>query len=355
VIAGIFVRSFQKALDVDPGLDVPHVLTVDLDLREMRYPPGQNAAIFAQVRDGVAGLPGLASASLTDIFPLSGERSVNVPPLGNVAAATVDANYFRAMGIPLLRGREPRTGERNVAVVNEALSRRLWPGEDPIGKPIRVRGSGPIYQVIGMTATGKYWSLTEPPRPFLYQIGGEISDRSACLVIRTLGPSGDAVRRVAQAIQSLNADLPVLPVRTAGDRLRVWLEPQRSGALLLSVLGLAALVLAITGLYALLAQMVAQRTAEIAVRVVLGATRASVLGLLLRRSALLIFAGTALGIAASLVATRVLASAGGPLGTPDAVTLAAVAGLLAAVGAAATIAPAYRALRIAPADALRTE
>ena len=146
-----------------------------------------------------------------------------------------------------------------------------------------------------------------------------------------------------------------MSVQTARERLRAWLEPQRAAAMLLSILGLMALGLAITGLYALLAQLVAQRTPEIAVRVTLGASRMSVVGMLLRQSALLIFAGTAAGIAASAAVARLLASLAGQVNPLDGITLISVAALLATVGAAATVVPAYRALRIDPVNALRTE
>lgn len=144
-------------------------------------------------------------------------------------------------------------------------------------------------------------------------------------------------------------------MRTAGERLRAWLGPQRSAAVLLSILGLASLGLAITGLYSLLAQLVAQRSAEIAVRMALGATRPAVAGMLMRQIAWLILAGTAAGMAASAAVTRMLGSAAGPIDHLDGITAASIATLLAAVGAAATLVPAYRAWRIDPAGALRSE
>src|SRR5207249_349289 len=150
--------------------------------------------------------------------------------------------------------------------------------------------------------------------------------------------------RVGQEIERVNEDLPAMTVQTAKERMRAWLEPQRAAAVLLSILGLMALGLAITGLYALLAQLVAQRTHEVAVRVALGATRLAVAGMLLRQSALLIFAGTAAGIVASAAVARLLASLAGQVNPLDGITLLGVAALLAAVGAAATLVPAYRAM-----------
>jgi putative ABC transport system permease protein len=153
----------------------------------------------------------------------------------------------------------------------------------------------------------------------------------------------------------LNEELPSMTVQTANERLRAWLEPQRAAAVLLSILGLAALCLAITGLYGLLAQLVAQRAPEIAVRMTLGASSVAVAGMLLRQSALLIIAGAAVGMAGSAAVARRLASLVGQVSSLDGITLIGVAVLLAAVGAFSTLVPAYRAARIDPASALRTE
>lgn len=353
--AGVFVRSFQKAQAVDPGFDAAHLLTVKLGLREMGYPPARAGEFYSQLRRRVADLPGVVSASLADVLPLGDQQVATIPGEGEAATAAVDPNYFRTMGIPLLRGREPQPEERNAVIVNTALARRLWPNQDPIGQSIRLGNASPLLQVIALTATGKYWSLTEPARPFLYQISGHASGPILCLAIRTQGPPTALAASVSEEIQRLNPDLPAMRVQTEKERLRAWLEPQRAAALLLSILGMAALGLAITGLYALLAQLVAQRTPEIAVRVALGASRTAAIGMLLRRSALLVLAGTAAGIAASAAVARLLASLAGQVNPLDGITVAGVVVLLAIVGAAATLAPAYRAVSIDPVAALRAE
>jgi predicted permease len=354
--AGVFVRSFQKALAADPGFDTSHLLTIKLDLREMRYPRGRTVDFYSQLRSRVAGLRGVASASLADVLPLGDEQTARLAEEGSaVATAMVDSSYFRTMGIPVVRGREPRPEERNVALVNEALARRLWPGQDPIGRPLRLGNDKALWQVIGLTATGRYWSLSEPARPFLYRISSQQAAPVACLAIRTQGPPQALAAAIGREIERLNPDLPPMTVQTEAERLRAWLEPQRAAAVLLSILGLAALGLAIAGLYALLAQLVAQRTAEIAVRMALGASRATVAGMLLRRSAVLILAGAVAGIAASAATDRLLAGLAGEVNPLDAATLTGIVSLLAMVGAAATLAPAWRAVRIDPAAALRAE
>ena len=354
--AGAFVRSFQKALAADSGFDATHLLTIKLDLREMRYPPGRTADFYSRLRSRVAGLPGVASASLADTLPLGDEQTVRLVEEGaRVATARVDSFYFRTMGIRLVRGREPGPEERNAAVVNEALARWLWPGQDPVGRVVRLGNDHAPWQVTGVAATGKYWSLNEPARPFLYRSSGQQAAPVACLAIRTLGPPGALARAIGREIERLDPDLPATKVETEDERLRGWLAPQRAAAMLLSILGLAALGLAITGLYALLAQLVAQRAPEIAVRMALGASRAEVAGMLLKRSALMILAGAVVGVAASTATDRLLGGLAGEVHPLDAATLAGIVILLAVVGAAATLAPAWRAIRIDPAMALRAE
>jgi ABC-type antimicrobial peptide transport system permease subunit len=240
------------------------------------------------------------------------------------------------MGIPFLRGRAPERDEPSLAVVNQALADRQ-PQDELLGR-----------QVVGVVPNSPQWSLTESPRPFLYQIATQFDEPIAALAIRTKGPAADFASQVSETIQRLNPDLPPIAAQTGAQRLRLWLEPQRAAALLLGTLSLAALALAITGLYALLAQVLVQRTPEIAVRVALGASRRRVLALLLRQSAIPVAAGTAAGMAASAALARLV-------GELDAPTLLAIVALIATVSAAATAIPAYRALRIDPASALRSE
>jgi ABC-type antimicrobial peptide transport system permease subunit len=210
-------------------------------------------------------------------------------------------------------------------------------------------------EIVGVTATGKYWSLSEPARPFLYQITNQPAAPGLCLAIRIRGAGEGIAPAITQEIHRLGPDLPAVRVQSEVERLRERLEPERAGAVLMSILGLAALSLAITGLYALLAQFVTQRTPELAVRMALGGSRASVAGMLLRQSTILVFTGTALGIAVSAAVARVLASISGQVNPLDGVTLTGVVALLAAVAAAATLAPAYRAVVIDPISALRAD
>jgi predicted permease len=353
--AGLFIRSFQKAQTADLGFDTSHIVTADLDLRPMKLTRAQIAAFHRDVREHVGRLPGVVSVSLADVVPFGNTSVLDIPGRGQIAAATVDRDYFRAAGIRLVRGREPQADERDIALVNDTFARRFWPGEDPVGKSLaQSHGKAPL-TVIGVVATGRYWSTDEPPRAFVYRIEADLGEIRAALVVRTQGPPAGMLSAVSQAIQSVDPALPALPVRTENDRIRRWLEPQRSAAVLLGFLGFSALGLAITALFALLAQMVVQRSAEIAVRVALGATRASIAGLLLRQSAVLMGAGSVIGLALAGAVGSLLAHNFGPLEGFDSVALAGVLALLAIAGAAGTLLPTWRAMRVDPVATLRAE
>jgi predicted permease len=355
ITAGLFVRGFQKAHAADPGFDTSHLLTVDLDMRQMKYPPERMARFYDQLRSSAAGLPGVVSYSYANVLPLGNTRVVTIPGVGEIATATVDSNYFRTMAIPIVRGRQSERDESNVVIVNAALASRLWPNQDPVGKSVELGSKRVRHQVIAVTATGKYWSLSEPDRPFLYRISHQHAEPILCLAIRTAGPVEGLAAQITKEIRRLEPALAGIRIQTEKERLRAWFEPQRAAAVLLSILGMAALGLAITGLYALLVHVVAQRTPEIAVRVTLGASPATIAAMLLRRSASLILAGTAAGVAASAVIARLLASLSGEASPLDGITVLCVSALIVTVGAIATLVPVYRALAIDPVDALRAE
>jgi predicted permease len=359
VVAGVFVRNVQKSQAIDLGFEPGRLLTVALDFRDLRFPPTRRAELYARLTERVAQLPGVESISLSDTFPLGNTRTAWVIsgelPAVEIASSGVDSDYFKTMGIRLVRGRPFLPGERNAAIANEAMARRFWPNEDPVGKTILLRRDGPRQLVVGVAKDGKYWSLNEPARPFVYLPQDQSAAPYLYLLIRTAPPSAALAAPVQEAIQEIDEDLPGRSVQTAAERIRVWLEPAREGARLFSILGILALGLAFTGVYGLLAQLVAQRTPEIAIRVALGATRRSVIGLVFRQSALLLLIGVALGISGAAATTRIFASFVGHVGATDIVTLSVVSALMIVMGIAATLIPAYRAVRIQPATVLKSE
>jgi predicted permease len=360
VAAGLFVRSFQLALQTDLGFDAKGLLLAPLDLGEQHYPPERLRAFYHELTGRIAVIAGVQSVSLANTFPLGNNtRSASVfsgdsPPL-EVACSTVDGHYFLTMGIPLVRGRNFRPGEPNAIIVNEAMSRRLWVSEDPVGRQIRLTPDGPFQEVIGVVGNGKYRSLDEVKLPFLYRFADSPAEASAYLLVRTAAAAHVSAESIRREIQRANAELPATAVITANQHLAAHLAPARSGATLLGILGLMALGLSIVGVYGMLAQLVAQRTAEIALRIALGATPADVLGVILRQTSILLGAGMALGLGGAVAASRLLKSFLLQVSPTDGVTLIAVCALVALAGLAASFIPARRATRVDPMTALRVD
>lgn len=359
VVAGLFVRSVQKSQTVDLGFDPARVLTAKIDLRDRPLTPPRRAELYRHLADRIAQLPGVNNVAVSDTFPLGNTRTQivtagNLPPM-EIASSSVDANYFETMGIRLVRGRAFLPAEQNTVIVNQAMAKRFWPNQEAIGKTILLRRGAPRRVVVGVATDGKYWSLSEPARPFLYLPFDRVDAPNLYLVVRTAPPPETMIASVREAMQKVDADLPVSIVHTANDQIERWLDPAIEGARLLSVLGTLALAMALIGVYGLLAHLVAQRTPEIAVRMALGATRRAVLTLVFRQSALLLLAGVVLGIAGASATTHLFASLISGVTATDLVTLAAVSILMIVAGIVATLIPAYRAIRIQPAQALRAE
>jgi ABC-type antimicrobial peptide transport system permease subunit len=264
------------------------------------------------------------------------------------------------MGIPVLKGREfddhDDDSAPRVAVINDALAVRLWPGKDPLQRRIRLV-SGDILRVIGVVKTGKYAFLTEQPRPYLYLPLRQNYTSPTIFLVRTAGAPTQLVPALRQSIRSLDSDLPIYNVKTMEDHLRrgyVFSTIILGGALsgLFGILGLA---LASIGLYGVVANAVTQRTREIGIRAALGATDANILRLVTGQGLALVSVGAAAGLAAGLAAARLLKRVLFSVDASDGKTLLTVISLTAIVALAACLIPARRAVKIDPIEALRWE
>lgn len=368
VAAGLFVRTVRSALDTDHGFDPRGVLAFELNVRLNGYDEPQGRAFYDELLERVRGLPGTESATLARIIPLAftwDQTRVRVPdsdleaaeagvPVGFNVVAT---DYFETLRMPLLAGRglseTDRAGREPVAVVNQAFARRFWPDESPIGK--RVQRGGEETEVVGLVPDGKYQSYTEGATPYMYLPFDQHYDHGMWLQVRWRGDPAATVAAVRREIGALDANAAPIVVTTVEDVLGASLFPQRLAARLVGGFGLVGLALAAVGIFGLLSFIVAQRTREIGVRMALGAGRRAVVGMVLRDGLVLLAAGTLIGLAVALAATRVLASLLHGVSPGDPVTLAAVCAVLAAVTMAAALAPARRAARIDPMEALRHE
>jgi len=376
IAAGLLFKSFLRLRTVDLGCTTKNVLTMTYFLRGDNYSkPEQIVGFDTQLLDKVRHLPGVAAAGLTNVVPgggYFGDHEIRIPehpaeaPGAHRFAAyrTADPGYFSAMGILLIRGRffsgDERLDHDKFIIVNQELVRQYFPGEDPLGKHLRVEWRTPAgenYEIIGVIGNTIY-QMGEPVRPMMWfpilaGIPGNSGD--SVLVVR----SGQDVMRQAIPIQrliaSLDADLPVKNVLTMEQIIgESTANSNFSATLVLSFAGLS-LLLADVGLYGVLAFLVTQRTAEIGIRMALGARRERILQLVLTdgmRPALL---GLAIGIAASLAVTRLIGSVLYGTSPLDASVFLAVIATLLVSATGACLLPAWRAARINPICALRAE
>ncbi|MBO0858119.1 MAG: FtsX-like permease family protein [Chloracidobacterium sp.] len=367
--SGLFIRSLQNARTIDPGFKVEGALLATLDPGLLRYGKEQGREFYRQAVERVEALPGVERASLMNIVPIGlrfaqqdvfAEMRNGLRTEVTTGFNTVGPRYFQTMGIRIVRGREftsqDRAGAQSVVMVNETLAWRLWPGEDPIGKRLRVGGeSEPEAEVIGVAGDGKYATLGEKARPYLYQPLLQSYASKMTLVVRTTGNSEALSAAIRERIQSLAPNLPVSQITTLSEQVAFALFPARLGAALLGAFGLLALGLAATGIYGVIVYSVSQRAQEFGIRMALGAGGADVRRLVMREGLKVVLIGIAAGLALSLAAARLTAGFLYGVGANDPLTFVGVPALLTAVALLACYLPARRATKVDPMVALRCE
>jgi putative ABC transport system permease protein len=336
------------------------------------YKPEQSAAFYRKLKEQVEMLPGVTAVGYSSLLPLTfsiditgviqADKAAGVPKKQwpQIDNSEVGPGYFRALRIPLLRGRafteEDTPSAPRVAIVNEALAARFWPGENPIGKHLRTgEKKDDDYQVVGVVATGKYRTLGENPRPFLYRCILQTGNGSRTLVARSSAPSAGLLDSIRQVARQIDPRVPVLDLETMTQATAPALLLPRLGADFFGLAGLLGLVLACVGIYGVISYSVTQRTHEIGVRMALGAQRSDVARLILRRSLGLTLLGVGIGLAGAFAATRVLSEILYGISATDPVTFVGVPLLLVLVALGACYVPVRRAMRVDPIHALRYE
>jgi predicted permease len=379
--AGLFLRSLNNAQSIDPGFDAERVLNAQLNINLLRYTKAQGEEFYRQSVERVEALPGVESATLARVVPLTGggrtsslliegqqgsdnvNRSEGTGLQDNpntVNTNVVGPKYFQTMGIALLRGRDftahdneaaPRT-----AIVNDAFARKYFDGEEAIGRRVSFRGAqGPWSEIVGVVRDSKYRTLGEAPRPTAYVPLAQNHETGMALHVRTAGDPSSVAGAVRREIQSLDQNLPVTSLQPMSDVVGSSLFAARMGAVLLATFGLLALLLAGVGLYGVMSYTVSRRTREIGIRMALGAQSGSVLRLVLNEGLRLVGSGVAIGLVVAAGATRLLASFLYGVSPLDGATFVAIPLVLALVALLASYLPARRAARVDPMIALRYE
>jgi predicted permease len=364
--AGLAAKSFARLLDVDPGFQPQNVLAVRLGMRD----EGDRSRIvyYTALLERIAAVPGVQVVGAAKNFPLRGTGEawpVTVP--GSVAGAAErevrlpmlhsSADYFRAMGIPLRAGRTFTTGDNQegplVLLVNDAFKRRHWPTESAVGKTIRIGED--VAQVIGVVGDVRQTSLTEPAEPMAYIHYLQNQRSGLSLAIRTTGEPLRLANAVREAVWSVDRNQTITSVETMSAIVGDAVARPRLLTSLLLLFGVMGLLLGALGIYGVLAFAVTQRRQEIGVRVALGATPRSVLGLVVRQGMTLAVAGVVVGVAGAAVLTRVMAAVLYEVRATDPATFAVVVLVLLGAAFVASWLPARRALRVDPVQALRYE
>jgi putative ABC transport system permease protein len=375
VAAGLLLRSFSKLMSVDPGFDVQHVLKADISLPRFQYSTPQQWAAFSDaLLERIQAEPGLRDSAVVVPRPIAdrcvtlGFDIVGSPPASTSASRTaeyvsVSPDYFRVMGIPLLAGRifdrhDVQSSPR-VSIISKALAQLYFPNQDPVGKrlvfgfPPGVRGDE--REIVGIVGDVRAMSLGENPGAMMYVPYAQEPFWGANLVVKSLSSPASVAAMIRQEVRQMDEDLPVTDMAMMPDILEASVAQPRFRTVLLALFAAMALALAATGIFGVVSYSVSCRTNEIGIRVALGASRGTILRMVLGDTMALTLVGLAVGIPCALGASRLIDHMLFGVSASDPATLAVVAFLLSAVAALAGYVPARRAMRVDPLVALRHE
>lgn len=369
--ATLFLRSFIAAQTLSPGFDASHVVTASMDMFPSGYTGDRNHDFQRRALEAIRAVPGVRSAAFGSRLPLGfgGNNSTSVTidgyqPRENeevvISYSTVSPRYFETMAIPMRQGREYADADTatspRVIVINEAMARRYWPTGSALGGQVRL---GPnAYEVVGIAADAKYSTINERPLPQLFLPMSRSDVSTLRLFVRTEGDPAPLVAAVRNVIRGIDPNLPLFDARTLNEHMQVAVFAQRMAANLLGAMGVLALLLAAIGLYGVMAYAVSQRTQELGIRLALGASPGSLLGMIIGQGMRLTVAGLVIGLVlasaafGSIGAVRSLLPGISPL---DPLTFVAVPIALGLIALLASWIPGRRAGKVDPLVALRCE
>ena len=373
IAAGLTMRALQQLQKMNPGFNPENAVTMNFDLSLQGYQADNGIQLRKQLLSRIEALPGVQSASITDLLPLSmnyngtsiliegapEERGANAP---NSMNCNVGLRYLETIGTPLLAGRElnqqDQDGVTRSVVVNENFARKFFPGGNPIenaiGKRFRTRPDGEPWQIVGVARDGKYLTIGEAPRTFVwFPLGSQLAYN--ILVVRTTARPETLISAIRNEFRTMDPNLPVTNAKTLTEHMNFSLFPARAVAWLLASFGTLALTLAAIGIYGVMSYSVAQRTREVGIRMALGAQRSQVLKMMLTQGMKLAAIGMVIGLAAAFALTRLLANLLYGVSSTDAVAFVGVSLLLGIVVLLACFIPASKAAKVDPMIALRYE
>ncbi len=369
IAAGLCLRGFKNARQTDCGFDPRQVLIAKMHIGMNGYNEETGLGFYQRLEQKLRDMPGVQRASLSSWFPIgfTGCKGLDVYVDGYVRPpgedetynySIISGNYFAAMGIPLLAGRDftelDDTDALHVAIVNENLARRFWPNQNPIGRKFR---SHRIWRtVVGVVPTGKYETVNESPRCFFYLPYRQgVWDLDLNICIRTSGPPESFAASLRQAVREIDPDVDVYGIQPMTFYIQGALFIQHIASSLMAVLGLVSLALAAMGVYAVMAYSVSQRTQEFGIRMALGAQTGDVLSQVIRKGLTLAAVGLVFGLVLAIIVTRLLTSFLYGVSPFDPLTFVGVSLILIVVILLACWRPAIRAARTEPMEALRYE
>ena len=372
VCGGLFIKSFRRARQIDPGFETKNVLLATLNPQLVGYDNDRARNFYEQAVSRVSNIPGISGAGVARLIPLGDSSNSNGPVLKegeqlargstgrSVLSNVVSPGYFNALRIDFLDGRNfderDKMNAQRVVVINQYMAQQLWPGESAVGKRIFIGAdSHEGIEVVGTVKTGKYRNLAEDPRMAMYFPVSQRRQGIMTLVARTNGDPRNFVGAIRHEMETLDRTVPLSSVRTMPEHMTWPLWAPNMAASLSLGFGVVALLLSSVGLYSVMAYVVSQRTKEVGIRMALGASRKDVLQMVTSQGMRLALIGAGIGLALALALAKVVSSLLIGISGYDVSTFVVVFGLLGAVAFVASLLPARRATKVDPLVALRYE
>jgi putative ABC transport system permease protein len=372
--SGLLAKSLWRLQQTNPGIAPEELVSVEVDLPATNYSDAERASDFyRRLVTQVQSLPGVQSVSFGTNQPLSGTagsdpfaiegRKLDPSNLTSAGWQLVGANYLKTLGIQLVKGRDftaddMQPGAAPVAVINERMAARYWPNEDPLGRRITLglpRPDNPLITIVGIAKDVPHRAVDSKPEPDWYASRLVAPQRHRYVFVRSALPASTLTAAIRKTVAAIDPQQPLTSVKTMDQVISTTTAPRRLNALLLGVFAGIALVLAALGIYSVISYSITLRTAEIGIRIALGANRSAILTMVLRKGIVLTLIGAAIGLAGALALTRWMSSLLFGVSATDPATYVIVLLVALAAAVSASLIPAWRASRVDPLNALRYE